>query len=158
MATIEKALQIAAEAHEGQKDKEGHSYILHPLRVMHAVEGLEAQIIALLHDVVEDTSVTIEDLRAAGFAETVLDGVLSVTHGKDESYADYVVRCKANPLGCRVKRADLEDNSRPARLLLRPNRLERDLARMRKYALAYKLLIDRLAEAEYRRLMADTER
>jgi (p)ppGpp synthase/HD superfamily hydrolase len=64
MATIEKALQIAARAHEGQKDKEGLPYILHPLRVMHAV-----QVVAVLHDVIEDTSVTSEDLRQAGFGE-----------------------------------------------------------------------------------------
>lgn len=157
MATIEKALQIAAKAHEGQKDKDGQPYILHPLRVMHTVAGSEAQIIALLHDVVEDTSVTIEDLRAAGFSETILDGVRCVTHGKGESYAAYVVRCKANPLGRQVKLADLEDNMRLTRLLLRPERLESDLARLRKYVLAYKFLIDRLTEAEYRRLMAEKE-
>jgi hypothetical protein len=157
MTTIEKALQIAAKAHEGQTDKDGQPYILHPLRVMQHVEGLEAQIVAVLHDVVEDTKVTLEDLRAAGFSETILDGVRCVTHGKNESYADYVVRCKANPLGRQVKLADLEDNSRPTRLLLRPDRLEGDLARLRKYVLAYKFLIDRLTEAEYRRLMAETE-
>lgn len=157
MATIEKALQIAAKAHEGQKDKDGQPYILHPLRVMHAVEGMEAQIIAILHDVVEDTSVTIEDLRAAGFSETILAGVRCVTHGKEESYADYVVRCKSNPLGRQVKLADLEDNSRLSRLILRPDRLERDLKRMLKYGLAYKFLTDRLSESEYRRLMGKQE-
>jgi hypothetical protein len=157
MASIEKALQIAAKAHEGQKDKDGQPYILHPLRVMQAVEGIDAQIIAILHDVVEDTSVTLEDLRAAGFSETILAGVRCVTHGKEESYADYVVRCKTNPLGRQVKLADLEDNSRLARLLLRPDRLERDLARMRKYGLAYKFLTDRLSESEYRRLMGESE-
>jgi hypothetical protein len=157
MATIERALQIAAKAHEGQTDKDGQPYILHPLRVMHRVEGLEAQIVAVLHDVVEDTKVTLEDLRAAGFSETILTGVRCVTHRKDESYADYVVRCKGNPLGRPVKLADLEDNSRPARLLLRSDRLEGDLTRLRKYVLAYKYLIDRLTEAEYRRLMAGAE-
>lgn len=155
MATIEKALQIAAQAHEGQKDKDGQPYILHPLRVMHAVEGLEAQIIAVLHDVVEDTSTTLEDLRVAGFSATILAGVRGVTHGKGESYADYVVRCKTNALARQVKLADLEDNARPARLLLRPDRLEDDLGRMRKYVLAYKFLTDRLTETEYRRLMAE---
>lgn len=157
MATIEKALQIAAKAHESQTDKDGQPYILHPLRVMHRVEGLEAQIIAVLHDVVEDTKVTLDDLRAAGFSETILDGVRCVTHGKKESYADYVVRCKAHPLGRQVKLADLEDNSRLARLLLRPDRLEGDLKRLRKYVFAYKFLTDRLTEAEYRKLMADVE-
>jgi hypothetical protein len=157
MANIEKALQIAVQTHEGQKDKDGQPYILHPLRVMHGVHGSDAQIVAILHDVVEDTSVTIEDLRTAGFSETILAGVGSVTHGKEESYVDYVVRCKGNPLGRQVKLADLEDNSRLSRMLLRPDRLERDLARMRKYVLAYKFLIDRLTETEYRGLMADKE-
>src|SRR5205823_8876269 len=96
MATIEKALQIAAQAHEGQKDKEGLPYILHPLRAMLRVQGEEAQIVAVLHDVIEDTSVTADDLLRAGFGEEVVAAVLCVTHRKDESYADYVVRCKAN--------------------------------------------------------------
>lgn len=157
MATIEKALQIAAKAHEGQTDKDGQPYILHPLRVMHRVEGLDTRIIAILHDVVEDTPVTLDDLRAAGFSTTILDGVSCVTHGKDESYADYVVRCKANPLGRQVKLADLEDNARPDRLLLRPDRLEGDLKRLHKYVLAYKFLTDRLSEADYRKLMAENE-
>ena len=157
MATIEKALQIAAKAHEGQTDKDGQPYILHPLRVMHRVEGLDTRIIAILHDVVEDTPVTLDDLRAAGFSTTILDGVRCVTHGKDESYADYVVRCKANPLGRQVKLADLEDNSRPDRLLLRPDRVEGDFKRLHKYVLAYKFLTDRLSEADYRKLMTDNE-
>src|SRR5262249_48516690 len=153
----ERALQIASKAHEGQKDKDGQPYILHPLSVMQLVEGLDAQIIAILHDVVEDTKVTLEDLRAAGFSDAILAGVHWVTHGKNESYADYVVRCRANPLGRQVKLADLEDNSRLARLLLRPDRLEGDLARLRKYVFSYRFLIDRLTESEYRKLMADVE-
>lgn len=115
MATIEKALQIAAKAHEGQKDKEGLPYILHPLRVMLKVEG-EARIMAVLHDVIEDTSVTADDLRRAGFSEKIVAAVLCVTHRKDEPYADYVVRCKNNKVARRVKLADLEDNSRLDRI------------------------------------------
>src|SRR5829696_1572337 len=103
MANIERALQIAAKAHEGQKDKEGLPYILHPLRVMMRVEGEEAQVVAVLHDVIEDTSVTAEDLRRAGFGETVLAAVLCVTHRKDnEIYADYVARCKGNETARKV--------------------------------------------------------
>src|SRR5947209_1708538 len=86
MATIEKALQIAAQAHAGQKDKEGLPYILHPLRVLAGVQAEEAQIVAVLHDVVEDTPVTLDDLRRAGFSDTVLAAVQCVTHCKDESY------------------------------------------------------------------------
>ena len=63
MASIEKALQIAARAHEGQKDKDGQPYILHPLRVMNAVEDEPVKVVAVLHDVIEDTSVTADDLR-----------------------------------------------------------------------------------------------
>jgi (p)ppGpp synthase/HD superfamily hydrolase len=155
MATIEKALQMAARAHEGQKDKKGLPYILHPLRVMMKVEGEEAQMVAVLHDVIEDTSVTEDDLRQAGFSEKVLVAVRCVTHGKDESYADYVVRCKKNEIARQVKLADLEDNSRLDRTLLRPQRFEADVARLRKYVLSYKFLTDQITEQQYRTLMGD---
>src|SRR5262249_48275135 len=84
VATIEKAIQIAARAHEGQRDKEGLPYILHALRVMMSVEGAEAQIVAVLHDVIEDTTVTADDLRGAGFGEEVIAAVLCVTHRKEQ--------------------------------------------------------------------------
>src|SRR5438067_1825361 len=155
MATIERALQIAAGAHEGQRDKEGLPYILHPLRVMMSVEGEEAQIVAVLHDVVEDTPVTPDELRQAGFSENVLAAVACVTHRKDEPYADYVVRCKANEVARRVKLADLGDNSRLDRTILRPQRLRQDLARIRRYALSYKFLTDQITEEQYRALMAE---
>ena len=153
MATIEKAIQIAARAHEGQKDKDGQPYILHPLRAMMSVEGEEAQIVAVLHDVIEDTSVTADDLRQAGFSEQVVAAVLCVTHRKDEPYADYVVRCKGNEIARRVKLADLEDNSRLDRVLLRPDRFEADAARLRRYVLSYKFLTDQITEQQYRHLM-----
>jgi (p)ppGpp synthase/HD superfamily hydrolase len=157
MATIEKALRIAAQAHEGQTDKDGQPYIFHPLRVMNGVDGEPAKIVAVLHDVIEDTSISEDDLRREGFAEQVLAAVLCVTHRPDESYADYVVRCKGNEVARQVKLADLEDNSRPSRALLRPDRLEPDMARLRKYLLAYKFLTDLLTEAEYRAAMEGTE-
>ena len=153
MATIEKALQIAAKSHEEQKDKEGLPYILHPLRVMMSVEGEQAQIVAVLHDVIEDTTVTADDLRQARFSEQVVAAVLCVTHRKDETYADYVVRCKSNEVARRVKLADLEDNSRLDRTILRPQRFEADVARLRKYFLSYKFLTDQITEQQYRTLM-----
>src|SRR4051794_16026774 len=153
MATIEKALRIAAQAHEGQTEKNGQPYILHPLRVMNAVDGEAAKIVAVLHDVVEDTPVTEDDLRREGFGEEVLDALRCVTHRGDESYADYVVRCRGNEVARRVKLADLEDNARPSRALLRPDRLEPDLARLRKYFLAYKFLTDLMTEEQYRKAM-----
>jgi len=153
MATIEKALQIAAQAHEGQKDKEGMQYILHPLRVMNQVEGEEAQIVAVLHDVVEDTKVTLDDLRHAGFSEAVLAAVQCVTHRKDEPYADYVVGCKKNPIAKQVKLGDLFDNCRLDRSILRPQRLQSDLARIHRYFLSHKYLTDQITEQDYRSLM-----
>jgi len=155
VATIEKALQIAAKAHEGQKDKEGLPYILHPLRAMMAVEGEKDQIVAVLHDVIEDTSVTADELRQAGFSDQVVAAVLCVTHRKDEPYADYVVRCKSNEVARQVKLADLEDNWRLDRTILRPQRFNADVARLRKYALSYKFLTDQLTEEEYRALMEE---
>jgi (p)ppGpp synthase/HD superfamily hydrolase len=153
MATIEKALQIAARAHEGQVDKHGQPYILHPLRVMAAVEGEEARIVAILHDVIEDTPVTDEDLRREGFGEAILEALDRLTHRKDEPYADYVIRCKGHEIARRVKLADLEDNSRLSRTILRPDRIEPDIERVRKYLLAYKYLTDMLTEEQYRLAM-----
>ena len=92
MATVEKALRIAAQAHEGQKEKNGQPYIFHPLRVMGSVEGEDAKIVAVLHDVIEDTPVTDDDLRREGFSEAIVAAVLCVTHREDESYADHVIR------------------------------------------------------------------
>ena len=151
--TIEKALQIAAQAHEGQKDKEGQPYILHPLRVMSRVEGEEAQIVAVLHDVVEDTKVTLDDLRKEGFTETVLAAIQCVTHRKDVSYVDYVIACKNNSIARQVKLGDLTDNCRLDRVLLRPHQIQRDLARIHRYVLSYKFLTDQITEQDYRTLM-----
>jgi hypothetical protein len=153
VATLEKALQIAASAHEGQKDKQGQPYILHPLRVMSRVEGEEAQIVALLHDVIEDTQVTAADLRRAGFSDAIMTALLLVTHGQDQPYADYVVACKGNPVARQVKLADLADNCRLDRTILRPERVQRDLARIHRYFLSYKFLTDQITEAVYRALM-----
>lgn len=152
MATIEQALIIAARAHEGQTDKAGLPYILHPLRVMHAVHG-GSQIVAVLHDVLEDTEVTAADLLAAGFGGEVLAALACLTRGRLESYADHVVRCKSDPVARQVKLADLEDNSRLDRLLLRAARMVSDVARLRKYALSYQFLTDKITERDYRRML-----
>src|SRR5947209_18119276 len=120
---------------------------------MMSVKGEDAQIVAVLHDVIEDTSVTANDLQRAGFNEKIIAAVLCVTHRKDESYADYVVRCKGDELARRVKLADLEDNTRPDRVLFRPERLEADQDRVRRYLLSYQFLTDRITEAQYRAAM-----
>src|SRR5262245_13101870 len=112
MATLEKAIELATKAHAGQKDKDGHAYILHPLRVMHRVEGDDAKTVAVLHDTIEDTSLTEADLRAAGFGEPIVAAVVALTHSDEEPYAEYVVRCSQSDLARPVKMADLEDNAR----------------------------------------------
>ena len=91
-----------------------------------------------------------EDLRQEGFSETVSTAVACVTHRQDEPYADYVVRCKTHPLARPVKLADLADNSRLDRCILRVERVARDLSRIHRYLLSYKFLTDRLSEQDYR--------
>ena len=137
MATLERAIAIAAEAHAGQSGKDGTPYILHPIRVMTRVEGLDAQMAGILHDVVEDTPVTLEQLRAEGFSPAVVDAVDSLTHRQGEDYFAYVARAGANPLARRVKLADLEDNMNVKRLAAVT---DKDLERIRKYHKAWMIL------------------
>jgi (p)ppGpp synthase/HD superfamily hydrolase len=119
MATLERAIALAACKHEGQRDKEGQPYILHCLRAMMRVEGEEAQIAAVLHDVVEDTSTTTDDLRREGFSERIIAAVEVLTHRHGDTYAEYVIRIAGNELARRVKLADLHDNTRLERAILR---------------------------------------
>ncbi len=157
-AGLAKAIALAAVAHAEQRDLEGRPYITHPLRVMQIVERLGgnelAQTVAVLHDTLEDTTLTADDLRAAGFGDAVIEAVRAVTHAKDEPYADYVVRIARHHVPRLVKLADLEDNSRIDRATLRAERVERDLHRVHRYLLSYKFLTGELSEDKYRELMA----
>ncbi len=155
MATLERAIALAAQAHAGQRDKEGLCYILHPLRVMLRVEDEQARIVAVLHDTVEDTALTLDDLRREGFSEEVLAALALVTHDRSEPYADYVVRCAGHPIARAVKLADLEDNCRLDRTILRAGMLERDLRRIQRYNLSYKFLTGALSEKDYREAMVE---
>ena len=119
MSTLAHAIAIAAEAHEGQLDKVGEPYILHPLRMMLRLSTPEERVVAVLHDVVEDCpGWTLERLRARGFAEAVVEAVDALTRRVEEgeSYEAFVLRAAANPLARRVKLADLEDNSDLSRI------------------------------------------
>jgi hypothetical protein len=157
MATLEKAIELAARAHAGQRDKSGLSYILHPIRVMLRQESDDARIVAVLHDTLEDTDLTEDDLRQAGFSEYVIEAVKLVTHDKKSPYADFVARCAAHPLARAVKLADLEDNSRFDRTLMRPASLRRDSKRLVKYQLSYKFLTGQIDERQYRECMKGYE-
>jgi (p)ppGpp synthase/HD superfamily hydrolase len=110
MADLEEAIRIAVEAHRGQRDRAGAPYILHPLRVMLRVHTDAERMAAVLHDVVEDTPWTLDDLRARGFPPEVLDAVDALTRRPDEPYEALVERAAAHPVARRVKLADLEDN------------------------------------------------
>ncbi|MBV4458992.1 HD domain-containing protein [Pseudomonas sp. COR58] len=114
--TLERAIAIAATAHAGQVDKGGAPYILHPLKVMLRMSGLEERIVAVLHDVVEDCDVSLDDLRKEGFSEAVLTAIESVTKVPGESYEDFIERVALNPIGRAVKLADLEENSDLSRI------------------------------------------
>ncbi|MBD9562708.1 HD domain-containing protein [Pseudomonas sp. PDM09] len=128
--TLERAIAIAAAAHEGQVDKGGAPYILHPLKVMLRVNTLEERIVAVLHDVVEDCGISFDDLRNEGFSETVLMAIASVTKVPDESYEEFIERAAQNPIGRVVKLADLEENSDLSRIA-QPS--WEDLERVEKY-------------------------
>ena len=135
--TLERAIAIAASAHEGQVDKGVTPYILHPLKVMLRVNTLEERIVAVLHDVVEDCGLSLDDLRKEGFSEAVLTAIESVTKVPGESYETFVERAAQNPIGRVVKLADLEENSDLSRIA-QPS--WEDLERVEKYRRAIGVL------------------
>ncbi len=139
MATVERAVQIAAQAHQGQRDKAGAPYLLHPLRLMMRMESEAAMMAAVLHDVVEDSEWTLDQLRAEGFSEEVLQAVECLTHRLGESYDEFVARVQTNAIARQVKLADLEDNMNIRRMAeITP----KDLARLEKYHRAWRTLIE----------------
>ena len=132
-----RAMQIAYSAHHGQVDKAGIPYIFHPL---HLAEEMEEEIsccVALLHDTVEDTDVTIEQLRQE-FPPAVVEAIRLLTHEEGVEYFDYVRAIKKNPIAVKVKLADLAHNSDPTRVSNQGNAEKRRA----KYAAARKILTD----------------
>lgn len=133
----EKAMQIAEKVHSSRVDKGGKPYINHPVRVERMCSRQEDRLVALLHDTVEDGDIASEYLLMVGFPQEVVDAVLSVSRKRGEDYFDFILRCKENPIGRRVKIADLKDNMDITRL----NELtEKDIERLKKYHKAYKML------------------
>lgn len=135
---MEKALALAVKVHTGQKDKGGKEYILHPLRLMSQMETEEEQIVALLHDVVEDSSMTIKQLAKKGFDKKVLKAVKKLTFaGGKHEYDSYIAAIRKNPIARKVKLADLKDNLDLTRI---ENTTTKDLKRIEKYLRAYQIL------------------
>jgi guanosine-3',5'-bis(diphosphate) 3'-pyrophosphohydrolase len=138
MSTLERAIELAARAHAGQRDKGGHPYILHPLRVMQAVSGEAERIAAVLHDIVEDTPVTFDDLLAEGFSVEVVDAVRALTKFDGETREQAAQRIVRNPIARTVKLADIADNMDLSRI---PNPTGRDFDRLREYEVARGILL-----------------
>ena len=139
MSTIEKAIEIAAREHAGDTDKSGAPYVFHPLRLMFAVNSLHEKMAAVLHDVVEDTPVTLDDLAREGFPKEVIEAVDALTKREGEKRIDAAARAAANPIARVVKLADVTDNMDLSRL---PNPTEKDFARLKEYVQVRRLLVE----------------
>jgi GTP diphosphokinase / guanosine-3',5'-bis(diphosphate) 3'-diphosphatase len=138
MATLERAIQIAAEAHAGQLDKAGQPYILHPLRVMLHMKSEQERIVAVLHDVIEDTPVTLIQLAAEGFSSIVIDAVQALTKPPGESRLAAAARAAKNPIALAVKLADNSENMDMSRI---PQPTAKDIARLEEYKAVRVLLL-----------------
>ena len=134
-----KAVIIAQEAHKGQFDKGGNPYIEHPLYVASQVDTMELKIVAVLHDTLEDSDMTANDLKKEGFPERIVDAIVMLTHedGDEEAYLDYIRRVATNTMATAVKKADLMHNMDMSRIQ-KPT--EKDLKRRAKYEKAFGLL------------------
>ena len=132
-----KAMTLAYNAHHGQLDRAGVPYIFHPARVASGFMQETEACVAWLHDVVEDTACTLDDLRRAGFSDEICDAAGLMTHDKRVSYADYVKEIAKDPVAKAVKMADLRDNMDISRL---PEPDEKAEDRLRKYRAAYSYL------------------
>ena len=138
MSTLERAIEIATEAHRGQLDKAGNEYIQHPLRVMAAGRTTSEKIVGVLHDVVEDSNWTLEQLAAEGFSGEIIEALQCLTKlSESEPYDKYIARIKTNKLAVAVKLNDLTDNMDIRRL---PYLSDKDVKRLKRYLKAYKQL------------------
>ena len=130
MATLERAIELAAKAHAGQVDKAGQPYILHPLRLMLSVRTPHERMAAVLHDVVEDTATTFDDLVAEGFPPEVVAAVRALTKSDGEKRIAAAHRAAADPVARAVKLADVADNMDLSRIA---EPTEKDYARLEEY-------------------------
>lgn len=136
--TLERAIEIAVNAHKGQTDKYGAPYIGHVLRVMNMGITEEEKICGALHDVVEDTGWTFEQLAAEGLSPFILEGLRGVTKlSEEEDYDHFIQRTLQHPLSCAVKLNDLTDNMDVRRI---PEVTEKDIPRLNKYLKAYRII------------------
>ena len=132
-----KALKLCFEAHKEQVDKSGMPYVFHPFHLAEQMTDEATTVVALLHDVVEDTAISFEDLEKQGFSDEIMDALKLLTHDKNIPYMDYVAEIKKNTIATKVKLADLKHNSDLTRLSVVD---EKALKRKEKYEKAIKFL------------------
>ena len=137
--TTKKALKLMCEKHKDQKDRSRLPYILHPFHVAEQMDDEESTVVALLHDIVEDTDTTFEELKEAGFSDRVISALKLMTHKEGVDYYDYVKEIGRDPLARKVKIADLEHNMQLERL---DEVREKDLKRLEKYRVCYEYLCE----------------
>tara|TARA_Y100000996_G_C22332395_1_gene565019 strand:- start:260 stop:691 length:432 start_codon:yes stop_codon:yes gene_type:complete len=135
---LERAIKLAVKAHKGQVDRFGQPYILHPLRMMLMVEGNLEKIVALLHDTVEKTATTYDDLRNKGFSGDVIEAVNSLTRRKEEGYDKYISRVSKNNIAVAVKISDLNDHITESK---KRGMTKKNKDRIKKYEIAKQKLL-----------------
>ena len=138
MTTLEQAIALAAKQHEGEVDKANSPYILHPLRVMLNVPTIEHKIVAVLHDILEDTETTIEDLYQFGFQEHLIDAIVALTKKQGETRLEAAQRARQNPIARVVKLADINDNMDLSRI---QSPTVKDFERLKEYQQVRDLLL-----------------
>lgn len=155
---IDRALQLTVRRFQGLVDEDGQPYLLHCLRVMLNFTDEKLQMVGLMHDLLEDTETTLDELAELGFSDDVIQAIVLLTRTKDVAYHDYIIRLKKpNPLARLVKLADLRDNSDIRRALYRSDRAQGDMQQAARYLLSYKFLEDRIGQAEYTARMQEVE-
>ena len=154
---LERAIALAVEAHNGQRDKAGLPYVLHLLRVMQSVTDPIEKQAAVLHDYIEDVSGSVEELRGREICEPAIQAIVQLSRPDQMSYCDYIIRLRSDPIATKVKLADLEDNYRIGRVEYRIGHQEEDAKRMQKYALTNQFLSRTIDEQEYRSRMVGLE-
>jgi hypothetical protein len=154
---IESAITLANQFHHQQRDSDGAPYILHLLRVMLVCKSPLAKQAGVLHDLLEDTTATTDDILNAGLSQSLVDVLQLLTHAKDTPYASYILQLAKNPIATEVKIADLEDNYQIRRVKYRPNSPTTDALRLQRYILSHRFLNGELSSESYLQSMADLE-
>ena len=134
-----KAIKLMFEKHKDQVDKSGMPYVFHPFHLAEQMDDEETTITALLHDIVEDTNTTFDDLRKLGFSDNVINALKLMTHDKNVDYFEYVKNISKNPIARKVKIKDLEHNMDTSRL---DEVTDKDLERVKKYKKCHKYLLN----------------